>query len=248
MTQPVIQVKDLRKIYGTGDAAVNALDGVSTRILPGEFVAIMGPSGSGKSTLMNILGCLDRPTSGEYHLNGKDVSKLDRNELAGIRNQNLGFIFQSFNLLPRLSALDNVMLPMIYQLDSTDNKAAQKKRAEEVLVSVGLADRMHHLPGELSGGQQQRVAIARALMNDPKVVLADEPTGNLDSHSSQEILSLLHELHAQGGTIVMVTHAPDVAQHADRAICMLDGKIRTDGNDRNTPCMNAETTAEKRAS
>lgn len=248
MTQPVIQVKDLRKTYGTGDATVNALDGVSTRILPGEFVAIMGPSGSGKSTLMNILGCLDRPTSGEYHLNGKDVSKLDRNELAGIRNQNLGFIFQSFNLLPRLSALDNVMLPMIYQLDSTDNKAAQRKRAEEVLVSVGLADRTHHLPGELSGGQQQRVAIARALINDPKVVLADEPTGNLDSHSSQEILSLLHELHAQGGTIVMVTHAPDVAQHADRAICMLDGKIRTDGNDRNTPCMNAETTAEKRGS
>ncbi len=248
MKAPIIQVNDLHKTYGSGDAAVKALDGLNAQIMPGEFVAIMGPSGSGKSTLMNILGCLDRPTSGEYHLNGNNVSKLNRNELAGIRNQNLGFIFQSFNLLSRLSALDNVMLPMIYQLDSTDNKATQKARAEEVLASVGLADRLHHLPGELSGGQQQRVAIARALINNPKVVLADEPTGNLDSHASLEILNLLHQLHEKGGTIVMVTHDSTVAQHADRVITMLDGKIYLDGHDLNTALMMDQTIAEKRGS
>lgn len=246
MSDPIIQVKDLRKVYGSGDATVYALDGVSLAINPGEFVAIMGPSGSGKSTFMNILGCLDRPSSGEYSLNGKDVSMLNRNELAGIRNKNLGFIFQSFNLLPRLSALENVMLPMIYELESSDSKAIQRKRAEETLVSVGLADRMHHLPSELSGGQQQRVAIARALVNKPKVIFADEPTGNLDSHSSREILSLLHELHDQGATIVMVTHAPEVALHADRAICMLDGKIQSDGNDHNTPCIKETANMEAR--
>lgn len=246
MNEPVIQVRDLRKTYGSGDATVHALDGISTQILQGEFVAIMGPSGSGKSTLMNILGCLDRPTSGEYLLNGKDVSKLDRNQLAGIRNQHLGFIFQSFNLLPRLSAQDNVLLPMIYQLEGSDNKAAQKKQAAEVLESVGLADRLHHLPSELSGGQQQRVAIARALINNPRVVLADEPTGNLDSHSSLEILNLIHQLHEKGVTIVMVTHAPDVAEHAERVICMLDGKIISDGKDQASPCMKKEATPEKR--
>jgi len=244
MNKPVIQVKDLRKVYGAGEATVNALDGVDLVIMPGEFVAIMGPSGSGKSTLMNIIGCLDRPTTGEYLLNGQDVSKLDKNQLAGIRNQHLGFIFQSFNLLPRLSALENVRLPMIYQFDSDDSTQAQKLRAEEMLVDVGLGDRVHYRPNELSGGQQQRIAIARALINQPDLILADEPTGNLDSHSSLDILNVLHQLHDQGVTVVVVTHAPDVASHADRIIFMLDGKIKSDGDDRNTPYMGKTLTEE----
>lgn len=246
MNAPVIQVKDLRKVYGSGEAIVNALDGLDLEIRLGEFVAIMGPSGSGKSTLMNIIGCLDRPTSGEYFLNRQDVSKLDKNSLAVIRNQNLGFIFQSFNLLPRLSALDNVMLPMIYQSENNDSKTQQKKRAEEVLVSVGLGDRMDHKPSELSGGQQQRVAIARALINQPSVILADEPTGNLDSVSSLEILDLLHTLHSQSVTIVMVTHDPDVANQAQRIICMLDGKIHSDGNEQDRACAENKTASKAR--
>jgi putative ABC transport system ATP-binding protein len=246
MNTPVIQVKDIRKVYGVGEAAVNALDGLDLEILPGEFVAIMGPSGSGKSTLMNIIGCLDRPTSGKYILNNQDVSKLDKNKLAAIRNQHLGFIFQSFNLLPRLSALDNVIMPMIYQHENNDSKDQQKSRAEEMLKSVGLGDRMHHKPSELSGGQQQRVAIARALVNQPSVILADEPTGNLDSHSSLEILDLLHDLHKRDATIVMVTHDPDVATHADRIICMLDGKIKSDGNGKDRSCTESKTSSEKR--
>jgi putative ABC transport system ATP-binding protein len=230
MNTPMIQVRDIRKVYGVREAAVNALDGLDLDIRPGEFVAIMGPSGSGKSTLMNIIGCLDRPTSGKYILNNQDVSKLDKNKLAVIRNQHLGFIFQSFNLLPRLSALDNVIMPMVYQHDHDDSKEAQKKRAEDMLRSVGLGDRMHHKPSELSGGQQQRVAIARALINQPSVILADEPTGNLDSHSSLEILDLLYELYNRAVTIVMVTHDPNVASHAERIIFMIDGKIKSDGN------------------
>jgi putative ABC transport system ATP-binding protein len=246
MNTPVIQVKDIRKVYGTGEAAVNALDGLDLEIHPGEFVAIMGPSGSGKSTLMNIIGCLDRPTSGKYILNNQDVSKLDKNKLAVIRNQHLGFIFQSFNLLPRLSALDNVIMPMVYQHDHDDSKTEQIRRAEDVLRSVGLGDRMHHKPSELSGGQQQRVAIARALVNQPSVILADEPTGNLDSHSSLEILDLLHELHDREVTIMMVTHDPNVATHAERIICMLDGKIKSDGNGEDSDCVENTAGNEKR--
>lgn len=246
MNTAVIQVKDLRKVYGVGEAAVNALDGLDLEISPGEFIAIMGPSGSGKSTLMNIIGCLDRPTSGEYILNHQDVSKLDKNKLAAIRNQHLGFIFQSFNLLPRLSALDNVIMPMVYQHDNGESQAEQKSRAEEMLKSVGLGDRMHHKPSELSGGQQQRVAIARALINEPSVILADEPTGNLDSHSSLEILDLLHKLHDQAVTIVMVTHDPDVAKHAERMICMLDGKIISDGNGKDSACTENKTMNKER--
>jgi putative ABC transport system ATP-binding protein len=246
MNTPVIQIKDIRKVYGVGEAAVNALDGLDLEILPGEFVAIMGPSGSGKSTLMNIIGCLDRPTSGKYILNNQDVSKLDKNKLAAIRNQHLGFIFQSFNLLPRLSALDNVIMPMIYQHENNDSKDQQKSRAEEMLKSVGLGDRMHHKPSELSGGQQQRVAIARALVNQPSVILADEPTGNLDSHSSLEILDLLHELHDREVTIMMVTHDPNVATHAERIICMLDGKIKSDGNGEDSDCVENTAGNEKR--
>lgn len=246
MNVPGIHTKDIRKVYGTGEATVNALDGLDLTIHSGEFVAIMGPSGSGKSTLMNIIGCLDRPTSGTYFLNGQDVSRLDKNSLAAIRNKNLGFIFQSFNLLPRLSALDNVMLPMIYQYENDDSTAEQKKHAQEMLASVGLGDRVHHKPNELSGGQQQRVAIARALINQPSVILADEPTGNLDSHSSLEILDLLHQLHEQTATIVMVTHDPDVAGHADRIICMLDGKIKSDGNGQDSSCVENKPVNEMR--
>lgn len=225
MTDNLIEVRNLTKIYGTGEATVRALDGVDLTIERGEFVAIMGPSGSGKSTLMNILGCLDRPTSGEYILDGRDVSKLGKNELAEVRNQKLGFIFQSFNLLPRLNALENVMMPMLYDLDRDEPVQIQQERAAAALESVGLKQRLHHRPSELSGGQQQRVAIARALVNNPPVILADEPTGNLDSHSSEEVLDLLDELNKQGVTIVMVTHEHDVALRAHRIIWVHDGKV-----------------------
>jgi len=225
MNTHLIEVRDLKKVYGAEDATVYALDGVDVSIAQGEFVAIMGPSGSGKSTLMNILGCLDRPTSGEYILDGRDVSKLGKNELAEVRNTKLGFIFQSFNLLPRLTALENVMLPMLYDLKIDDNVREQRQRATAALEAVGLGHRLHHRPNQLSGGQQQRVAIARALINRPPVILADEPTGNLDSRSSVEILDLLHQLHRQGVTIVMVTHEPDIARHAERIIWVHDGKI-----------------------
>ena len=225
MTQNVIEITKLVKIYGEGDAKVVALREVDLQVRHGEFVAIMGPSGSGKSTLMNILGCLDRATSGLYILDGEDVSRLSKEQLAGVRNRKIGFVFQSFNLLPRLSALKNVMLPMMYNgfqyLDATVVEA----RAAAVLRSVGLGDRLHHTPAKLSGGQQQRVAIARALINEPSIIMADEPTGNLDSRSSDEIMGILHRLHNDGATIVMVTHEADRAAHAQRVIEVLDGRI-----------------------
>ncbi|MFC1996767.1 ABC transporter ATP-binding protein [Chloroflexota bacterium] len=224
----IIQVEDITKVYGMGDAQVNALDGVSLEIRENEFVAIMGPSGSGKSTMMNILGCLDRPTSGGYFLAGEDVSDLDKTQLAIIRNQRLGFVFQSYNLLSRTSALENVMLPMLYNRSGQMGDAEQKEKALAALEAVGLADRVHHQPQELSGGQAQRVAIARALVNDPVLILADEPTGNLDSKSGQEIMVLLTELHQNGSTIVMVTHEDEIAAYAQRVIRFLDGKIDTD--------------------
>lgn len=225
MSRELVEVRNLTKVYGSGEVAVRALDGVDLTVRQGEFVAIMGPSGSGKSTLMNILGCLDRPTSGEYFLDGRDVSKLGKNELAEVRNQKLGFIFQSFNLLPRLTAQENVMMPMLYDLTRDDSVSVQRERASAALESVGLKQRLHHRPSELSGGQQQRVAVARALVNHPPVILADEPTGNLDSHSSEEVLDLLDDLNRKGVTIIMVTHEHDVALRAHRIIWVHDGKV-----------------------
>ncbi len=227
-TNAIIETIDLKKVYGMGDAEVAAVNGISMQIHPGEFVAIMGPSGSGKSTLMNILACLDRPTEGQYILDGEDVSEYSRGELAAIRSQKLGFVFQSFNLLPRATALDNVIMPMIYRRENPLNAAQRREIAVNALESVGLSQRMHHLPSELSGGQQQRVAIARALVNDPVLLLADEPTGNLDTKSSEEILEVLHDLHDRGRTIVMVTHEPDVAHHTERIITVRDGKLFSD--------------------
>jgi putative ABC transport system ATP-binding protein len=211
-----------------GDAQVQALDGISLEIKENEFVAIMGPSGSGKSTMMNILGCLDRPTSGQYFLAEQDVSNLDKNQLAIIRNQRIGFVFQSYNLLARTSALENVMMPMLYNHNGHLTEAEQKERALAALTAVGLADRVDHHPQELSGGQAQRVAIARALVNNPVLLLADEPTGNLDSKSGEEIMEVLTELHQKGSTIVMVTHEDNIAAHAQRVIHFLDGRIDTD--------------------
>jgi putative ABC transport system ATP-binding protein len=225
MHQAIIQTTDVKKIYGMGDIRVAALDGVSISIQEGEFVAVMGPSGSGKSTLMNILGCLDRPTEGRYILNDIDVSQMDRAQLAGIRNGMIGFIFQSYNLLPRTSALKNVMAPLLYSREYKRNSEERRIIAEGMLGAVGLGDRMNHQPQELSGGQQQRVAIARALVNDPVLILADEPTGNLDSQSGEEIMLLLHELHKEGRTIVMVTHDPEIAAHTQRTIHLIDGRV-----------------------
>jgi putative ABC transport system ATP-binding protein len=221
----IIETQDITKVYGMGDVSVAALDGVSISIRAGEFVAIMGPSGSGKSTLMHILGCLSQPTSGQYLLDGEDVSRLDKVQLAFIRNQKIGFIFQAYNLLPRTSALRNVTLPLLYNRDNSKTQEAGDARARSMLELVGLGDRVDHQPQELSGGQQQRVAIARALVNDPLMVIADEPTGNLDSHSGEEIMSLLHSLHGKGTTIVMVTHDPKIAAHTQRTINLLDGKV-----------------------
>jgi len=226
--ETIIQTHNLTKVYGMGDIQVHALDGVDVRIEENEFVAIMGPSGSGKSTLMNILGCLDRPTSGQYILAGEDVSGLGKAQLARIRNKRLGFIFQSYNLLARTTALENVLLPLLYSHNGTHTDAEHRGMALNALESVGLADRAHHQPHELSGGQQQRVAIARALIDDPVLILADEPTGNLDSRSSYEIMGLLHDLHDRGRTIVMVTHEDDIAAHAGRVIRFIDGRIDTD--------------------
>jgi putative ABC transport system ATP-binding protein len=226
--KPVIETIKITKIYGKGDIQVRALDGVSLTIREGEFVAVMGPSGSGKSTLMNILGCLDRPTSGRYILDGEDVSDLDRAQLALIRNQRIGFVFQSYNLLPRTSALENVMLPLLYCRNGKLSEQEQKEKALKTLEAVGLADRVNHLPQELSGGENQRVAIARALINDPVLVLADEPTGNLDTLSGEEIMGILSELHQSGSTIVMVTHADEIATFAERIIHFRDGSIEVD--------------------
>jgi putative ABC transport system ATP-binding protein len=222
----VIETTRLTKVYGTGEIAVHALRGVDLCVARGEFVAIMGPSGSGKSTLMNILGCLDRPTDGTYVLDGEDVSRMSKNQLARIRNRRIGFVFQSYNLLPRLDAARNVMLPLLYSPDNHLSDELCRQRAVAALESVGLGDRTHHKPNELSGGQQQRVAIARALVNEPSIILADEPTGNLDTTASQEIIDLLRGLHAGGATIVMVTHDPESAATAQRIVSLLDGVVQ----------------------
>jgi putative ABC transport system ATP-binding protein len=219
---PVIDLHDVRKVYRTGEIAVEALRGVSLAIDPGEFVAIMGPSGSGKSTLMHILGCLDVPTSGNYWLAGEDVSDMDEVELADVRNRRIGFVFQQFNLLPSMTALRNVELPLAYAGVHRDER---RRRALEALDRVGLADRVTHRPGELSGGQQQRVAVARALVTDPAMILADEPTGNLDSAASEDVLRLFADVHGQGRTVILITHEPDVADRAARIVKLRDGGI-----------------------
>jgi putative ABC transport system ATP-binding protein len=230
MKEKIIHIENVTKNYRVGTQIVRALRSVSLDIYKGEYVAIMGASGSGKSTLMNILGCLDTPTSGKYILNGKDVSRLSDDRLAEIRNSEIGFVFQVFNLLPRNSALENVMLPLVY---SGIRKAERKKRAEQILDDVGLEDRMAHRPNELSGGQRQRVAIARALVNKPSLLLADEPTGNLDSKISEEIMKLFAEIHRKGNTLVMVTHEEDIAKHAHRIVKLKDGEIESDTMNKN---------------
>jgi putative ABC transport system ATP-binding protein len=223
----VVDLIDVHKTYRTGEMEVHAVRGVSLQIHRGEFVALMGASGSGKSTLMNILGCLDRPTAGRYVLDDSDVSRLDRDQLADIRNRKIGFVFQSFNLLPRTSARENVELPLLYSASRLTN-AQLRGKADSVLASVGLGGREDHHPSQLSGGQQQRVAIARALVNDPEVVLADEPTGNLDSRTSVEIMEIFQRLNARGITIVMVTHEADIAAYARRNVLMRDGLVQND--------------------
>ncbi len=225
MEKEIIRLDKIVKNYRVGTVIVEALRSVSLVMLKNEFVAIMGPSGSGKSTLMNILGCLDTATSGSYFLNGQDVSRLDDNHLAEIRNREIGFVFQTFNLLPRSTALENVMLPLIY---SGVAKATRIERATQVLEEVKLSDRITHKPNELSGGQRQRVAMARALVNNPAIILADEPTGNLDSKTSIEILGLLEEIHRMGNTVIVVTHEEDIALHAHRIIRLMDGEISSD--------------------
>ena len=222
-----VRLEDVRKTYRTGEVDVHAVRGVSIEIGQGEFVALMGSSGSGKSTLMNILGCLDRPTAGRYFLDGEDVSSLSRDELADVRNRKLGFVFQNFNLLARTSALENVELPLLYSDVALTNLQLREK-AEQVLAAVGLQGRGDHTPSQLSGGQQQRVAIARALINDPEVLLADEPTGNLDSRTSVEVMEIFQKLNENGITIVMVTHEADIASYARRNIVMKDGLVRSD--------------------
>ncbi len=225
MSNGIIQIRDLKKIYKMGSSVVKALNGVTFEVERNEYIAIMGPSGSGKSTLMNMIGCLDTPTSGEYYLNGSSVSQMDDNELASIRNREIGFVFQTFNLLPRTDCLQNVELPLIY---SGMKSSERKERARETLDKVGLGDRTHHKPNELSGGQRQRVAIARALVNNPSILLADEPTGNLDSKTGVEIMELFEELYRAGNTILLVTHEEDIAEHARRVIRLRDGVIESD--------------------
>jgi putative ABC transport system ATP-binding protein len=228
----ILQVEEVHKYYQLGESRLHALRGINVSVAPRAFIAIMGASGSGKSTFMNILGCLDRPTSGRYLLEGIDVSSLDKRQLAGIRNSKLGFVFQGFNLLPRTSALENVQLPTLY---TKIDKVERTKRATEALALVGLAERSRHFPSQLSGGQQQRVAIARALVNRPSILLADEPTGNLDSRTAVEIMEVFQHLNEQGLTIVLVTHEPDIAQFAKRVIVFRDGRIRKDEEVKDRP-------------
>ncbi len=225
MSQPIIEIKGITRDFPLGEEVIHVLKGIDLTINKGEYVALMGPSGSGKSTLMNLLGCLDTPTSGSYNLNGQFVSELHDDELAEIRNKEIGFVFQTFNLMPRTTALDNVALPMVY---AGKSKEERNKRATEVLTQVGLDDRMDHKPNQLSGGQRQRVAVARALVNNPAIILADEPTGNLDSKTSVEIMNLFDEIHANGNTVILVTHEEDIAEHAHRIIRLRDGMIETD--------------------
>ena len=225
MSDLVIQIRDLVRTYEMGAETVHALRGVSLEIRRNEYLAIMGPSGSGKSTLMNLIGCLDTPTSGEYWLNGQEVSRMPDDALARVRNREIGFVFQTFNLLPRASALANVELPLVY---AGTGARPRRQRAEAALTRVGLGNRMDHRPNELSGGQRQRVAIARALVNEPAILLADEPTGNLDSTTSEEIMRVFGTLHGQGQTIIMVTHEADIAAHAERVVVLRDGRIASD--------------------
>lgn len=226
MANPLIQLEDIRRDFGMDGYIVKVLKGIDIRIERNEYVALMGPSGSGKSTLMNLLGCLDTPTSGKYILEGRDVSTMNDNELADVRNKKIGFVFQTFNLLPRQTALQNAALPLVY---AGMSRAARTARAEEVLKQVGLGDRMDHRPNQLSGGQRQRVAVARALVNNPALILADEPTGNLDSQTSVEIMELFEEIHRAGNTIVVVTHEEEIARHAQRIIRLRDGEVESDG-------------------
>ncbi|MNF36003.1 Macrolide export ATP-binding/permease protein MacB [compost metagenome] len=225
MAKPLIKITNIKRDFVLGNEIVYVLKGIDLEINKGEYVALMGPSGSGKSTLMNLLGCLDTPTSGTYILNGKDVSQMKDDELAEIRNKEIGFVFQTFNLLPRTTALDNVALPMIY---AGYSKADRYKRAKQVLAQVNLADRMDHQPNQLSGGQRQRVAVARALVNKPSIILADEPTGNLDSKTSLEIMKLFGDIHANGNTVILVTHEEEIAAYAHRIIRLRDGLIESD--------------------
>lgn len=234
MSQEVIRLTEIARHFVVGTETVKALRSISLIIEKNEFVALMGPSGSGKSTLMNLIGCLDTPTSGNYYLNGKDVSKLNDNQLAEIRNKEIGFIFQTFNLLPRSTALENVTLPLIY---AGMNKVKRIEQAKKVLDDVQLSDRIMHKPNELSGGQRQRVAIARALVNEPSIILADEPTGNLDSKTSIEIMGLLEDIHKAGNTIIVVTHEEDIAQHAHRIIRLIDGNVASDEKNKNIRTM-----------
>lgn len=229
MANTLIDIKDIKRDFQLGNETINVLKGIDLQINKGEYVALMGPSGSGKSTLMNILGCLDTPTSGTYILNNKDVSQMHDDDLAEIRNKEIGFVFQTFNLLPRTTALDNVALPMVY---AGYSKSDRNERAKEVLTQVGLSDRMDHQPNQLSGGQRQRVAVARALVNKPSIILADEPTGNLDSKTSVEIMNLFNDIHKNGNTVILVTHEEDIARYAHRIIRLKDGLIESDNENK----------------